>query len=72
MRKFWCLKMVYIFTADRGGYNMYTYALTANISAYVKYVNTYACQNYLPKIVVLRICFWQAESDMQSTTILRK
>ena len=31
------------------------YALTANVSAYVKYVNTYACQNYLRKIVVLRI-----------------
>jgi hypothetical protein len=29
--------------------------LTANISAYVKYVNTFACQNYLRKIVVLCI-----------------
>jgi len=54
-------------TADRGGYNMHTYvplaylkylnkyALTANVSAYVKYANTFACQNYLRKIVVLYI-----------------
>jgi membrane associated rhomboid family serine protease len=31
------------------------YVLIANVSTYVKYVNTFACQNYLPKIVVLRI-----------------
>src|SRR6266481_5105357 len=31
------------------------YALTANVSAYVKYVNTFACQNYLCKIDLLRI-----------------
>jgi sterol desaturase/sphingolipid hydroxylase (fatty acid hydroxylase superfamily) len=31
------------------------YALTTNISAYVKYANTFACQNYLHKIVVLCI-----------------
>ena len=30
-------------------------ALTTNVSTYVKYVNTYACQNYLCKIVVLCI-----------------
>jgi hypothetical protein len=30
------------------------YALTANASAYVKYVTTFACPNYLRKIVVLR------------------
>ena len=58
-------------TADRGGYNMYTYvhisyplaylkylnkyALTTNVSTYVKYVNTLVCQNYLRKIVVLCI-----------------
>jgi hypothetical protein len=29
--------------------------LTANVSAYVKYVNTFACQNYLRKIDLLRI-----------------
>jgi len=37
------------------------YALTTNVSAYVKYVNTFACQNYLCKIVALCI-----------STILRK
>jgi len=31
------------------------YALTTNVSAYVKYANTFACQNYLRKIVVLHI-----------------
>ena len=31
------------------------YALTTNGSTYVKYVNTFACQNYLHKIVVLHI-----------------
>ena len=29
--------------------------LTANLSTYVKYVNTFACQNYLHKIVLLCI-----------------
>ena len=29
--------------------------MTANVSTNVKYVNTFACQNYLCKIVVLRI-----------------
>jgi hypothetical protein len=51
---------------DNGGYNMYQlsfsifkisnkYALATNVSAYVKYVNTFACQNYLCKTVVLCI-----------------
>jgi hypothetical protein len=31
------------------------YPLTTNVSTYVKYVNTFACQNYLRKIVVLHI-----------------
>ena len=31
------------------------YALTTNVSTYVKYVNTFACQNYLHKIVWLCI-----------------
>jgi len=31
------------------------YVLTTNVSAYVKYDNTFACQNYLRKIIVLRI-----------------
>ena len=31
------------------------YALTTNVSMYVKYVNTFPCQNYLHKIVVLHI-----------------
>jgi hypothetical protein len=31
------------------------YALTTNVSAYVKYVNTFVCQNYLRKIVLLYI-----------------
>ena len=49
-------------TADHGGYKMHTYVsyskkylLTANVSAYVEYVNTFVCQNYLCKIVVLHI-----------------
>ena len=29
--------------------------LTANLSVYVRYVNTFACQNYLHKIVLLCI-----------------
>ena len=29
--------------------------MTANVSTYVKYVNTFVCQNYLHKIVVLCI-----------------
>jgi hypothetical protein len=29
------------------------YALTTNVFAYVKYANTFACQNYLRKIVVV-------------------
>ena len=29
--------------------------MTTNVSTYVKYVNTFACQNYLHKIVVLSI-----------------
>jgi hypothetical protein len=31
--------------------NKYTW--TTNVSTYVKYVNTFACQNYLCKIVVI-------------------
>ena len=31
------------------------YALTTNVSTYVKYVNTFVCQNYLCKIDLLRI-----------------
>jgi len=31
------------------------YALTGNVSTYVKYVNTFAGQNYLCRIIVLRI-----------------
>ena len=57
-------------TADRGGYKMHTYVLailpaylkylneyvlTTNLSTYVKYVNTLACQNYFHKIVLLCI-----------------
>ena len=51
--------------ADHGGYKMHTYVsyslylkkylLTANVSAYVEYVNTFVCQNYACKIVVLHI-----------------
>src|ERR1700689_2579341 len=54
---------------DHGGYNMHTYvsyplaylkylnkyALTVNVSTYVTYANTFVCQNYLRKIVVLYI-----------------
>jgi hypothetical protein len=29
------------------------HVLTANVSAYVKFVNTFVCQKYLRKIVVL-------------------
>src|SRR6266481_5472710 len=35
------------------------YVLTTNVSAYVKYVNTFACQNYLCKIVVLYISIFE-------------
>ena len=31
------------------------YALATNVSAYVEYVNTFACQNYLHKIDLLCI-----------------
>jgi vesicle coat complex subunit len=56
--------------ADHSGYKMHTYVLailpaylkylneyvlTTNVSAYVKYVNTFACQNYFHKIVLLCI-----------------
>jgi hypothetical protein len=54
------------------------YALTTNVSAYVKYVNTFVCQNYLCKIVLLcifvptcqkRMCraqlYYVNSSDMQ-------
>ena len=41
--------------ADRSGYKMHTYVLTANVSTYVKYVYTFVCQNYLHKIVLLCI-----------------
>jgi len=57
--------------ADRSGYKIHTYVcisyslaylkylnkcvLTKNVSAYVKYVNTFACWNYLCKIVVFYI-----------------
>lgn len=61
---------------SKGYLNKYT--LPTNVSAYVKYVNAFACQNYLCKIVVLcisvsgrwtRICRAQLSyvnsSDMQ-------
>jgi len=59
--------------ADHGGYKMQhicisyslaylkylnKYVLTADVSAYVKYANTFVCQNYLHKIVVLHISIY--------------
>jgi len=44
--------------------------MTANVSTYVKYVNTFVCPTYLCKVVVL--CHQQVDMDMQSTTILHK
>ena len=63
---------------DHGGYNMYIfvryplaylkylnkYVLTANVSTNVKYVNTYACQYYLHKIVVLHISIYSRQSQI--------
>ena len=40
---------------DIGGASSFKYSLTANVSTNVKYVNTFACQTYLHKIVVLCI-----------------
>ena len=47
----------YTYVSYSLGYLKYLnkYALTTNIFAYVKYVNTFVCQNYLHKIVVLCI-----------------
>ena len=43
--------------------------LTADVSAYVKYVNTFACQKYLHKIAscTLHICVRLSEMDMWHT-----
>ena len=41
--------------ADHSGYKIHTYVLTANVSTYVTYVNTFVCQKYLHKIVALRV-----------------
>jgi hypothetical protein len=42
------------------------YVLTAHVSSYVKYVNTFVCQKYLCKIVVPHICVHLPGMDMQS------
>ena len=49
---FLCLRCELSFTIFK---YLNKYALTTNVSAYVKYANTFACQNYLCKIVMLCI-----------------